>query len=119
MAQLVARYLGVVEAARSSRVTQTKKPSGLVQNAQIRGLFLIQTASFLLVLHNGFIFVSERGSDAAILLRIFYEFIPESSTKNRFGASGKLRFRLCFLCFRGKIGCFSAAFAPHETPKIF
>ena len=26
VAQLVARYLGVVEAARSSRVTQTKNP---------------------------------------------------------------------------------------------
>ena len=30
VAQLVARNLGVVEAARSSRVTQTKKPNGLM-----------------------------------------------------------------------------------------
>ena len=46
VAQLVARYLGVVEAARSSRVTQTKKPSSFVQDAQIRRLFLIQNSLF-------------------------------------------------------------------------
>ena len=38
--------VGVVEAARSSRVTQTKKPSSFVQDAQIWRLFLSTTASF-------------------------------------------------------------------------
>lgn len=38
--------VGVVEAARSSRVTQTKKPSSFVQDAQIRRLFLIQNSLF-------------------------------------------------------------------------
>ena len=94
--------VGVVEVARSSRVTQTKKPSSLVQNAQIRGLFLIKNASFLLVLHNGFIFVSECGSDGAFLLRIFYEFIPKSSTKTLFGAFEKLRFRCALTVFCAK-----------------
>lgn len=72
--------VGVVEAARSSRVTQTRKPSSLVQNAQIRGLFLIKNASFLWFLHNGLTSASERVIGALFFLRIFYEFIFESST---------------------------------------
>lgn len=70
----------MVEAARSSRVTQTRKPSSLVQNAQIRGLFLIKNASFLWFLHNGLTSASERVIGALFFLRIFYEFILESST---------------------------------------
>ena len=38
--------VGVVEAARSSRVTQTKKPSSFVQDAQIWRLFLIKNSLF-------------------------------------------------------------------------
>ena len=72
--------VGGVEAARSSRVTQTRKPSSLVQNAQIRGLFLIKNASFLWFLHNGLTSASERVIGALFFLRIFYEFIFESST---------------------------------------
>ena len=37
MAQLVARYLGVVEAASSSLVTQTRKS---LENVEFSGLFL-------------------------------------------------------------------------------
>ena len=79
VAQLVARYLGVVEAASSSLVTQTKKPSSFVQNAQIRRLFLITNDLFLLLLHNGLVFASKPEICLAFFLRIFYEFIPEFS----------------------------------------
>lgn len=71
--------VGVVEAARSSRVTQTKKPSSLVQNAQIRRLFLIQNSLFLSLLHNRIVFALKPEFCLAFLLRIFYEFIPEFS----------------------------------------
>ena len=71
--------VGVVEAAGSSPVTQTKKPSGFVQNTQIRRLFLIKNDLFLLLLHNRIGFASKSEFCLAFLLRIFYEFIPEFS----------------------------------------
>ena len=46
MAQLVARYLGVVEAARSSRVTQTKKLQILVHFALGFGAFSLLLVPF-------------------------------------------------------------------------
>ena len=71
--------VGVVEAAGSSPVTQTKKPSSFVQNAQIRRLFLIKNDLFLLLLHNPIGFASKPEFCLAFFLRIFYEFIPEFS----------------------------------------
>ena len=71
--------VGVVEAARSSRVTQTKKPSSFVQDAQIRRFFLIKNSLFLSLLHNRIVFALKPEFRLAFLLRIFYEFIPEFS----------------------------------------
>ena len=71
--------VGVVEAARSSRVTQTKKPSSFVQDAQIRRLFFIKNDLFLSLLHNRIRFASKSEFCLAFFLRIFYEFIPEFS----------------------------------------
>ena len=69
----------MVEAASSSLVTRTKKPSSFVQNAQIRRLFLIKNDLFLLLLHNRIGFASKPEICLAFFLRIFYEFIPEFS----------------------------------------
>ena len=81
--------LGVVEAARSSRVTQTRKPSSLVQNAQIRGLFLIKNASFFVVFAQwidfGFRACYRRlvfsTNFLRIYSRIFYESAPKHALK--------------------------------------
>lgn len=78
--------VGVVEAARSSRVTQTRKPSSLVQNAQIRGLFLIKNVSFFVVFAQwidfGFRACYRRLVFSTNFLRIYFRIFYEPTPKH-------------------------------------